>query len=74
MSSFFSIRYGVQRITREVAIVSVPISREVLTATNSIDSKKAGELALKISAAASPVWEPDGKPEVSLHPLQLPPK
>jgi len=70
MSPSYSIRYRIQRTTKEVASVSVPITEDLLTADGRIDVEKASQLAVKIGTEASTRWEIDGQPLISLHPVQ----
>ena len=69
----FSIRYRIQRITKESASVAVPITGDLLTDERRIDTAKAKQLAIRLGLDPSTQWEVDGEPVVSIHPLQLPP-
>lgn len=72
MSPSYSIRYRVQRVTNEVTSVSVPITPDLLTADNRIDTAKASQIAVQIAKDSSTEWKLDGDPVVSLHPIQGP--
>ncbi|HKT26144.1 MAG TPA: hypothetical protein VJR04_16165 [Terriglobales bacterium] len=72
MSPSYSITYRVQRVTKEVTSISVPITHDLLTADNRIDSAKASQLAVEIAKALSTRWKLDGDPVISLHPIQGP--
>jgi len=69
-----SIKYRLQRITREAAVVSVPITPDLMTKDRNIDTEKAMRVAERIGAESSVRWEAEGDPSISVHPLQLPPE
>jgi len=73
MRPSYSIKFRVQRIRKEAAFVSVPITSELLKEDGHLDAEKAMQLAVAMAEEKSTVWEPEGKPTVSPHPLQLPP-
>jgi len=74
MSPSYSVRYRLQRITREAASVSVPIAPDLLTDDRRINTEKVAQLAVKLGTDPSTPWEADGESAISLRPFQLPPK
>jgi hypothetical protein len=72
MSGSYFIRYRIQRIIKEAAFVSVPITPDLLTKDRGIDVEKACKVAVKMGEEPSVQWEADGDPSISMHPLQLP--
>jgi hypothetical protein len=73
MAESHSITVRLQRITKEAAQVSVPITSE-LTTGQKLDTTKVMQAALALGAYETTGWEADGEPTILLHPLQLPPK
>ena len=72
-----SISVRLRRSRTETASVSVPITDEVTTPNEEgtgrkMDVDKIIEAALRIGKLDSTPWEPDGEPEISLHPIQNP--
>jgi hypothetical protein len=72
MQPSYSIKFRMQRTTKESGFVSVPITTDLFREDGHLDAEKAMQLAVKMAEQKSMGWEPEGEPIVSPHPLQLP--
>jgi hypothetical protein len=70
-----SISVRLRRRQAETALVSVPITEDVMQANDEgggrkMDVDKIIEAALKLGKLESTQWEIEGEPEIQLHPIQ----
>jgi len=75
MGTTLSISVRLRRSQTETAHVSVPITEEVLGSNDDGEGKKMDvdkiiEAALRLGKLESTKWEPEGEPEIQLHPIQ----
>jgi hypothetical protein len=74
-SNTLSISVRLRRRQTETALVSVPITEEVMQPNDEgggrkMDVDKIIEVALQLGKLDSTQWEIEGEPEIQLHPVQ----
>lgn len=72
----YSVSFRLQRTTTEFALVSVPVTGDLIVAqsdgTGRIDVEEIVRRAVELGHAADVVWQAEGQ-RVEPHPIQMPP-
>jgi len=77
MSKTFSVSVRLRRVTIETAFVSVSLIPDLLESnfdeSGTIDAEKLMQAAVHLGHQPSTVWNVEGEPEITPHPIQTPP-